>query len=61
MDSPENSNTSHFFAEQRKSRFEKAQKDIATRLRRVCSDLPEEEFLSLVDKMARAQIRDDRL
>ena len=61
LDSPGNFNTSDFFAEHWKSRFEKVRTDIATRLRRVCSDLPEEEFLSLVDKMARAQMRGETL
>jgi hypothetical protein len=31
--------------------------DIAQRLRRVCSDLPETEFQALVDEMAERQLR----
>ncbi len=59
LDSPENFNPSDFLAEERARRFEKARKDIARRLQKICSELPEEDFRSLVDKMARAQVRSE--
>jgi len=34
--------------------------DIAQRLRRVCSDLPETEFQALVEEMADRQLRGER-
>lgn len=37
-------------------RHEKIRKDIATRLRRACSDMSEEDFAALVDKMLKVQL-----
>ena len=41
-------------------RKKKIRDDIAARLRRVCSDLPETEFQELVDEMADKQLRSER-
>jgi hypothetical protein len=38
----------------------KVHADIAQRLRRVCSDLPETEFQALVDEMVEAQLKSER-
>lgn len=38
----------------------KIRDDIAARLRRICSDLPETEFQELVDEMAERQLRSER-
>ena len=61
LDSSEIFSASDFFNAERKKRFEKVREDIARRLRRVCGDLPEHEFLSLVDKIARTQMGRERL
>jgi len=41
----------------RELRTEKIRQDIATRLRPVCSHLPEDEFAALVDKITSVQLR----
>jgi hypothetical protein len=38
----------------------KVRDDIAQRLRRICSDLPETEFQALVDEMAERQLKSER-
>ena len=38
----------------------KIRDDIAGRLRRICSDLPETEFQQLVDEMAERQLKSER-
>ena len=38
----------------------KVRDDIAQRLRRICSDLPETEFQALVDEMAERQLKGER-
>lgn len=44
--------------------LDSARRDIASRIRRVCLHYPEEEFVALVDQMARIEVkyrmRDDR-
>lgn len=42
------------------NRKAKVRDDIAQRLRRVCSDLPETEFQGLVDEIADRQLRGER-
>jgi len=59
--SPVNFNGEDFFDLERKTRFDAVRSDIAARLRRVCSDLPEDEFELLVDKMAWVQVRREGL
>lgn len=61
MNSPENFNARDFLAEERMGRLEEVRMDIATRLQQVCSDLSAEELESLVEKMARTQVRDEGL
>jgi hypothetical protein len=38
-------------------RFESIRQSVETRLRKVCRDLPDDEFQTLVDKVAREQVR----
>jgi len=60
LDSLENI-TSGFFSNDGEHRLEKARKDIARRLKRICSNLSEEDFQSLVEKMAKEQLRSEGL
>ena len=50
------SDPDEFYAERRKA----IRQDIAKRLRKVCSEYPEEEFSRLVDEMAARQLSFER-
>jgi hypothetical protein len=51
------SDAQFYYHSQRKATIREA---IAARLRRVCPDMPETEFQTLVDEMAEKQIRGER-
>lgn len=59
MDSPETVYLSKFLADESRQRIDKARTEIAHRLQKICSNLSQEEFESLVDKMAMAQVRSE--
>jgi hypothetical protein len=57
LDSPENKKPSKLLFGGDRTRTEAARNDIAWRLRKVCSDLPEDEFQALVEKLLENRLR----
>ena len=51
LQSPEIGETSVFFAEEERIRYEKIRNDVGKRLRKVCGDLSEASFQVLVEKL----------
>jgi hypothetical protein len=52
-------NSAAYFAEDKNVRFEMVKQDIASRLKKVCSNFTDEDFAILVERMAWTQIRSE--
>ena len=43
----------------RSARLSEIRKELVPRIRRVCPDLPDDQFLVLIERMARTKLRDE--
>jgi hypothetical protein len=60
LESQEKVYTDSALSERHALREKQVREEIATRLRRVCGNFPQEDFDKLVKKMAERQLRDER-